>query len=352
MDARLFDNTQTLRASVLCGLSFFWALIAFLMALINFWSQPEIQLGLIELVCAFYSLYIYTLAKRRAHTQGQVYLYLFILTGTTLFATYMKPLVMGIYVWSCFVPILFYIFTSTRFAFLISGLFLLLQGSVVYWQSHNDPSISGSILLHLCFAYIGLWVVAHVYEENRRKIENSLLYLASRDPLTGAHNRLSLTTSFHHFEQFSDQTSLSLLVIDLDFFKLINDQYGHDTGDKVLVETTRLLAQVVGDSNLYRIGGEEFCVTLFDQSLEQAEKVCERLRTIISQHLFAFGDKRVQVTISIGVCEYQPGDQLNDLLKFADIELYRAKKAGRNQVRLFQHAQFNVNRANQQTENL
>lgn len=95
MDARLFDNTQTLRASVLCGLSFFWALIAFLMALINFWSTQLVELASLELVCAFYSLYIYSLAKRRIHTKQQVYLYLFILTGTTLFATYMKPLMMG-----------------------------------------------------------------------------------------------------------------------------------------------------------------------------------------------------------------------------------------------------------------
>ncbi|HGH8146076.1 TPA: GGDEF domain-containing protein, partial [Vibrio cholerae] len=62
MDARLFDNTQTLRASVLCGLSFFWALIAFLMALINFWSTRLVELASLELVCAFYSLYIYSLA--------------------------------------------------------------------------------------------------------------------------------------------------------------------------------------------------------------------------------------------------------------------------------------------------
>ncbi|GHX68432.1 GGDEF family protein [Vibrio cholerae] len=69
MDARLFDNTQTLRASVLCGLSFFWALIAFLMALINFWSTQLVELASLELVCAFYSLYIYSLAKRRIHTK-------------------------------------------------------------------------------------------------------------------------------------------------------------------------------------------------------------------------------------------------------------------------------------------
>lgn len=351
MDARLFDNTHTLRASVLCGLSFFWAIIASLMALMNFLSQVHLELALIELLCALYSLYIYTLSKRRAHIEGQIHLYLFILTGITLLATYMKPLVMGVYVWSCFIPILFYIFTSTRFAFITSSIFLILQSGVVYWQSHNEPMISWSILLHLCFAYIGIWVVAHVYENNRRKIENSLLYLASRDPLTNAHNRLSLTTSFEHFEQFSDQTSLCLLVIDLDYFKSINDQYGHDTGDKVLIDTTRLLAQVVGDNNLYRIGGEEFCVTLFDQSIEQAERVSERLRAIISQHLFAYGDKRIQLTISIGVCEYQLEDKLNELLKFADTELYRAKKAGRNQVRLFRHSVDKSDVTIQQTEN-
>ncbi|MGU3190051.1 GGDEF domain-containing protein [Vibrio cholerae] len=353
MDARLFDNTQTLRASVLCGLSFFWALIAFLMVMINFWSTQLVELALLELVCAFYSLYIYSLAKRRIHTEQHIYFYLFVLTGTTLFATYMKPLMMGVYIWSCFVPILFYIFTSARFAFVTSCLFLIIQSNIIYWQlQQTGAAISWSVLLHFCFAYIGIWVVAHVYEDNRRKIENSLLYLASRDPLTGAHNRLSLTTSFQHFERFNDQTSLCLLVIDLDFFKSINDQFGHDTGDKVLIETTRLFAQVVGDNNLYRIGGEEFCVTLFDQSLEQAGRVCERLRAIVSQHLFAFGEKRVQVTISIGVCEYQAGDQLDDLLKFADMELYRAKKAGRNQVRLFRHGSTNPTMVNQQTENV
>ncbi len=87
MDARLFDNTQTLRASVLCGLSFFWALIAFLMAMINFWSTQLVELALLELVCAFYSLYIYSLAKRRIHTEQHIYFYLFVLTGTTLFET-------------------------------------------------------------------------------------------------------------------------------------------------------------------------------------------------------------------------------------------------------------------------
>ncbi|QIL86432.1 GGDEF domain-containing protein [Vibrio sp. HDW18] len=337
MNARLFDNTQTLRASVLCSLSFCWALIALSMALFNFWSFAQIELALLEMLCALYSFYIYSQTKRQIHTARQVGIYLLLLTVTTLFATYIKPLAMGVYVWSCFVPILFYIFTSARFAFLTCSVFFLLQITIVYWQLRMEPLINWPVLLHLTFAYVGLWVVAHIYEKNRRKIEDSLLYLASRDALTGAHNRLSLATSFQHFEQVSQDTSLYLLVIDLDFFKAINDQHGHDTGDKVLVETTDLLTQMVGDHNLYRIGGEEFCVTLFDQSLEQAERICERLRTMISQHSFTAGDVPIQVTISIGVCQYHLGDKLNDLLKLADIELYRAKQAGRNQVRLCQH---------------
>ncbi|MGL4380465.1 MAG: GGDEF domain-containing protein [Vibrio sp.] len=350
MDARLFDNTQTLRASVLCGLSFFWAWIALAMALLNFWSFKQIELALLEMICACSSFYLYLQTKRRIHTSNQVNLYLLLLAGTTLFATYIKPLAMGVYVWSCFVPILFYIFTSTRFAFLTCSVFFVFQGAIVYWQSRSDPLIYGSVLLHLTFAYIGLWVVAHVYEQNRRKIEDSLLYLASRDPLTGAHNRLSLNTSFQHFEQVNQQTSLCLLIIDLDFFKAINDQYGHDTGDKVLVETSDLLAQMVGDNNLYRIGGEEFCVTLFDQSLEQAERISERLRAMVGQHSFAAESQPIQVTISIGVCEYQLGDQLNDLLKLADIELYRAKQAGRNQVRLCKPVTAHAETNHPQTE--
>ncbi len=173
MDARLVDNTQTLRASVLCGLRLFWALIAFLMALINFWSTQLVELASLELVCALYSLYIYSLAKRRIHTKQQVYLYLFILTGTTLFATYMKPLMMGFIFGAASFPSCFTFYLCTLCLCYLFPV-LIIQSNIIYWQlQQTGAAISRSVLLHLCFAYIGIWVVAHVYGDNFRKYENS-----------------------------------------------------------------------------------------------------------------------------------------------------------------------------------
>lgn len=222
----------------------------------------------------------------------------------------------------------------------MSGAVLIIQVFNVY----NDVSIiselnTSATITNMILCYCGVWIVSHRYEFNRENIENSLTYLASRDALTGAHNRLSLTTAFNHFERYRDHNdSLSLLIIDLDYFKQVNDQYGHDTGDKVLIETTRKLAHIVGDDNLYRIGGEEFCITLFNTGLKDAQQVGEDLRCMMSQHLFHYRDQTIQLTLSVGICEYRRGDKLSELIKLADKELYRAKKNGRNQVRLCQSA--------------
>jgi len=220
----------------------------------------------------------------------------------------------------------------------MSGIILLVQIINVYDDLIKVTELNASItMVNLVLCYCGVWIVSHRYEFNRENIENSLTYLASRDALTGAHNRLSLRAAYNQFEKHrSSDDSLSLLVIDLDYFKQINDKYGHDSGDKVLIETTQLLADIVGQNNLYRIGGEEFCVTLLDTDLAQAEQIGEQLRCAIAAHLFHYRNQTIHLTLSVGICEYQTGDKLTDLIKLADTELYRAKRNGRNQVRICQ----------------
>lgn len=339
MDSRLFDHSHTLRSSVLAGLSLFLAAVALAFTWFYFTDHEQV-LALLNLLFTLYSLYVYRLAAHHKHSHRHIQYYVYLLMTIVCTSTYLQPMTNGLFLWTIFCPIVLYATLGLKQGRLMSGVVLIIQVFNVYNDVVKVSDLNTSAtMVNLVLCYCGVWIVSHRYEFNRENIENSLTYLASRDALTGAHNRLSLTTAFNHFERHrDDHASLSLLIVDLDYFKHVNDEYGHDTGDKVLIETTQLLANIVGDGNLYRIGGEEFCITLFDVELDDAKQVGEDLRCVIGQHLFHYRDQNIVLTLSVGICEYRDGDKLSDLIKLADKELYRAKKNGRNQVRLCQTA--------------
>lgn len=338
MDAKLFGNSHTLRTSVLTGLSLFLTAIALFFATFNVIYHQTYLLAGLELLFAIHSAYLYRLTRRDRHTFRHIQWYVYFLVTIISIGTYLQPISHGLFLWSLLCPVLLYVLLGLKQGQLITGIVLIIQVTSLFHQSSSFAGYNiGATLINLIACYSGIWIIAHIYEFNRNKIENTLTYLASRDSLTGAHNRLSLNSAFQHFKHNKDHdSSLCLLILDLDYFKQINDEYGHDAGDKVLIDTSHLLANIVGDNNIYRIGGEEFCITLFDHSLSQAEHVGERLRNIMANHLFSHHNKRIQLTLSVGICEYREGDNLNELIKLADLELYRAKKNGRNQVRICQ----------------
>ena len=130
----------------------------------------------------------------------------------------------------------------------------------------------------------------------------------------------------------------SLLIFDIDFFKKINDTYGHDIGDEVL----RILAEIARKEMRYsdvlaRFGGEEFIVLLPNTRLEDASIIAERLCKKIEQHQICIENKFfINFSVSIGVAQLEPQQKdLNLLIKQADIALYEAKKNGRNQVAIY-----------------
>ncbi|WP_165311191.1 GGDEF domain-containing protein [Vibrio ziniensis] len=336
MDVHIFDNSHTLRASVLAGVSLFISFIALCFSVFHFQVTGNYFLLTLDLALGSYSFYAYQLAKKNKHKKFHIHGFVYLLTFVASTSIYTQPIEHGTYLWTMLFPVFFYSLLGLNRGRIFCFAVLAIHLASIYHKVDSHESFAAfPTFINLIACYICVWIIAHIYELNRGNIENSLTYLASRDSLTGAHNRLSLTSTFHYFESNKDQdTKLCLLFVDLDYFKKVNDQYGHDAGDKVLMETTRLLCQVVGDDNLYRIGGEEFCVTLFDHPIEQAEQIGERVRSMMSHHIFAFGDKRIQITLSVGICEYSDGDKLSDLLKLADIQLYQAKENGRNQVRL------------------
>jgi two-component system cell cycle response regulator len=130
---------------------------------------------------------------------------------------------------------------------------------------------------------------------------------------------------------------LSLLMIDIDFFKKVNDTYGHQAGSFVLSEMGQLIPANLRDLDLSsRYGGEEFTVLMVEATSQQALIASERLRNAIGNHVFVYEDKSINITISIGIAQYpQDGHTLNELVTLADKALYQCKHTGRNKVCLY-----------------
>lgn len=161
--------------------------------------------------------------------------------------------------------------------------------------------------------------------------------LAITDPLTGLFNRRYLETHLTNLiEHFSNRGKhLSILAVDVDFFKAVNDTHGHDAGDKVLQELALRIKESTRSIDLCcRTGGEEFILVLPTTEKAAAVIIAERLRKYVASRSFVAGPKSgIPVTISIGVASLaESNDTFEKLLKRADEALYVAKREGRNRV--------------------
>ncbi|MDT8879210.1 diguanylate cyclase [Halomonas saccharevitans] len=165
----------------------------------------------------------------------------------------------------------------------------------------------------------------------RKRMEDELERQATLDHLTGAYNRRAFDTALRQaiFQaELSDET-FSLLIFDIDHFKYVNDQHGHDTGDAILKQLAdRVSGNLRSTDVLSRWGGEEFTILLPDTRLRGSRVFAERLRGQIAESRL----HGLRITISMGITEYRPGDDMDSMLVRADEALYRAKSMGRNCV--------------------
>ena len=171
-------------------------------------------------------------------------------------------------------------------------------------------------------------------------IRNALAYqnaldIAMKDPLTGAGNRLAMETTLGREIGLAarHQFPLSILVVDIDHFKQVNDNHGHAKGDIVLKNVARELMNSCRDTDAtFRFGGEEFVVVLNRTDREGARISAERIREQIADMNNRYSDQDIDVTASIGISTLQPKDSINSLFERADKALYEAKRQGRNRV--------------------
>lgn len=166
--------------------------------------------------------------------------------------------------------------------------------------------------------------------------EQKLVQMARVDGLTGVYNRRYLDMRLKEELDRSRRhgNSFSLLILDIDHFKTINDRHGHLCGDYVLRDLARKLQQQLRTTDIIgRYGGEEFCCLLPETSLQQALIFAERCRDKIAKELFSCDGQTIRITISLGATEQQDGDTLEGIVRRADVALYEAKHGGRNLVR-------------------
>lgn len=212
----------------------------------------------------------------------------------------------------------------------VAGVICLLAISVISFQIYPQLSIIDfvtivmSLLLTLLFSFMIF--------NNYRKSNEKLTLLATIDPLTLTGNRRALDLKLADIlaDQKRQFTQASLLLLDLDHFKRINDKYGHAIGDQILVDVVQALSEHTRPLDaLFRYGGEEFIIVPLKITLPDAMAVAEKLRALIANHQFVKG---IQLTISIGVAQYRMDESAESWIARADAALYVAKEDGRNKV--------------------
>jgi diguanylate cyclase (GGDEF)-like protein len=211
--------------------------------------------------------------------------------------------------------------------FCLRSVFLYIDPS---WARWNESYIS--FLMPLMALAVTFMVLASM----AMTAQDQLLHLALRDKLTGLRNRHAVMQDYKSFASSADRhrKAFALVVCDLDFFKSVNDRFGHASGDLVLVRFAGTLQSILRDSDVAaRVGGEEFVMLISETEQESLDKLCQRLLDTTRTIDFSDIDPACQLTTSIGATLVDnPGTTFDDAFQQADLRLYAAKRDGRDRA--------------------
>ncbi len=188
-------------------------------------------------------------------------------------------------------------------------------------------------LLWLVSAFTFGFITALNKERSNRQLylqQKELAYSANTDALTGLWNRRKIEECFsiEAQEVIKKHSHLCVIMLDIDYFKQVNDTYGHNVGDRVLVCFSHLMQDTLKRyAYIGRIGGEEFCILLPSLNLDKAQHIAEKLRKELNRYEFP---EVGHISVSIGITEYIAGDTFSNVLSRADSAMYQAKQSGRN----------------------
>ncbi|MBT0587157.1 GGDEF domain-containing protein [Alteromonas oceanisediminis] len=214
----------------------------------------------------------------------------------------------------------------------LSGLFFPALADALFLKARIDS-------IPILWIYLGAIIFINVAAIGAAlmRVIAKIRNLADHDQLTGLLNRHAIGREISRAEKAYDRDKIpySALLIDVDFFKSINDQHGHDAGDKAIRHVAAIMSAELRETDrLARYGGEEFLAVLFNCTETHASKVAEKLRLSIADHPFVWNNHNIALTVSIGVSSITQVNSTKALLSQADKALYAAKSAGRNRTLL------------------
>jgi diguanylate cyclase (GGDEF)-like protein len=313
------------------------AFSCFIGALFNTFNanSPEWSLAIPEYLAGAYFLCLAIFYRFNAFKQGSALVlflpvfvfWIFLFGNSSVHSSIIVLLPAG--------PLFCYFLYERKLAFLLSILVMTTGGiSYVTTIEPNGGWIEGRAKYNLFFAEIVIIWVLHLYTGIRREVENQLLQLANTDALTHLGNR-------HYFsnrsmEELSKATReshpLSLVMIDIDHFKKVNDKWGHDCGDKALELISDTLLDSARETDIcFRMGGEEFLILVPESNVEDTSILAERIRQAIESAVLEWKGKPLKLTASFGIATLNVhGTNISDLVEAADKALYKAKESGRN----------------------
>lgn len=234
--------------------------------------------------------------------------------------------------------------SSIFYAYMTFFFFMLIPQIIImiYFGEHQHFSL---VLFALIYFPATILLSKSIYNSHRTAIETNdalqssvaeLHKLSITDSLTNIYNRGYFFEIAHNLISIlsREKKTVSLLMIDIDHFKEINDTYGHQAGDLILTSFAKIITNFMRQSDIFaRVGGEEFAILLHDTSLDGAKVIAEKIRQEINKKAFTYNDISINVTVSIGASFLNPSySSIEELYKEADNKLYRAKSEGRNRV--------------------
>ncbi|WP_373942668.1 GGDEF domain-containing protein [Vibrio chagasii] len=327
-----FTKESAIRDHVLKSVSIALALFVLVVASSNFFLSKDYVLGSLEVLISLILFHVYYETKRGFSLSWQPLLLATVITGGLIYGfANAKPqaaIVMWVFVLPPLYQLLFNRFIGSLFTFAMLGATALL-----YFPNLFSEDVYPFAFVNFVIPYSMIWLISFNHESVRIGVKERLEQLARTDALTGAFNRLALqqdaSITLHN------SPADYLLHFDLDWFKAVNDTYGHSTGDQVLKEVVSKTQRVLPSGKVYRIGGEEFCVIFGAENFEDATTKADNLKESIAEMAISKGSDHIKVSISGGLIELSSlgmTEQLDDALQRTDKALYKAKQSGRNLI--------------------
>lgn len=327
MSSSNLEFTDQIRRKVLRAISFFFMFIVTALAIFNVVYHSQYVFAALEFSFSLFSLYVFLQCRERLCSAKIVFTYLLFIALIILLGILLLPITDVLFIWAFLFPTVAYLLLGQDLGMRLSLIvFAVLSAALTSSLLASIQLAVQPVMINFVTCYLTIWCVSHFFEISRAKTQESLVKLALTDSLTSTNNRLAFSKTFDCYR--GDY----LLMLDIDNFKAINDQFGHDIGDRALTLISDSFKYEMELSRIFRIGGEEFCIWLSAHDIQRALTDANKLRESIANIELYADDKRVNLTFSGNLIKHDTNQSEPDLLKRVDKLLYQAKNQGKDRI--------------------